>query len=205
VDRALALARERDAVVLGPGLGLSESARDFVRTFVPRCPVPLLVDADGLNAIAAGDRTARGRLLQRSLPTVVTPHPGEMARLVGVTVEEVQRRRPETAGALAGETGAIVVLKGQRTLVARAHGSTAVNPTGNPGMATGGTGDVLAGMIGALLARGAEAWEAACAGVFLHGTAGDVAAERMGQESLVAMDVVDVLPEAFRRILGGRG
>jgi hydroxyethylthiazole kinase-like uncharacterized protein yjeF len=205
VDRALAAARERDAVVLGPGLGLSESSRDFVGAFVPRCPVPLLVDADGLNAISAGDRMARGKLLQRHLPTVVTPHPGEMARLIGATVEEVQRRRVETAGALANETGAVVVLKGQRTLVARPHGSVAVNPTGNAGMATGGTGDVLAGMIGALLARGAEAWAAACAGVFLHGAAGDVGAERMGQESLLAMDVVDALPEAFRRLTEGRG
>jgi len=205
VDRALAAARERDAVVLGPGLGLCESSRDFVRTFVARCPVPLLVDADGLNAIAAGGRSARARLLQRPLPTIVTPHPGEMGRLVGTTAEEVQRRRLETARDLARETGAVVVLKGQRTLVARPRGSSAVNPTGNPGMATGGTGDVLAGMIGALLARGTEAWAAACAGVYLHGAAGDVAGERKGQESLVAMDVVDVLPDAFRRVGVGRG
>lgn len=205
VDRALAAARERDAVVLGPGLGLSESSRDFVRAFVPRCPVPLLVDADGLNAIAAADRAARGKILQRPQQTIVTPHPGEMARLAGATVEEVQRRRLETAGAFANETGAVVVLKGQRTLVARPRASAAVSPTGNPGMATGGTGDVLAGMIGALLARAAGAWASACAGVFLHGAAGDVAAERMGQESLVAMDVVDALPEAFRRLTDGRG
>jgi NAD(P)H-hydrate epimerase len=123
-----------------------------------------------------------------------------MARLVSSSASEVQRRRLETARALAMETGAVVLLKGQRTIVARADGRAAVNPTGNPGMATGGTGDVLSGVIGALLARGCDAWTASTAGAYLHGLAGDEAAARLGQESLLAGDVVSHLPRAFRAL-----
>jgi len=201
LTRALALAKDRDAVVLGPGLGQEGGARAFVRDFVRRCPAPLLVDADGLNALAATPKEkAATDALRRTPPTVVTPHPGEMARLVGSSTSEVQRRRLETARAFAMETGAVVVLKGQRTLVARPDGRAAVNPTGNPGMATGGTGDVLSGIAGALLARGCDAWTAATAGVYLHGLAGDEAAARTGQEAMVAGDLVDHLPDAFRSL-----
>ena len=138
----------------------------------------------------------------REAPTVLTPHPGEMARLAGLSSAEVQGRRLETARRIAEDTGAFVVLKGQRTLVCRPDGVAAVNPTGNPGMATGGTGDVLAGIVGALLARH-EPWIAATAGVYVHGLAGDRAAGAAGPESLVAGDVASALPEAIRAV-GGR-
>src|SRR5438552_3590565 len=204
VTRALALAKDRDAVVLGPGLGQEAGTRAFVRELVRRCPGPLLVDADGLNALAPSAREkGASDALRRSAPTVVTPHPGEMARLVSSSASEVQRRRLETARALAMETGAVVLLKGQRTIVARADGRAAVNPTGNPGMATGGTGDVLSGVIGALLARGCDAWTASTAGAYLHGLAGDEAAARLGQESMMAGDVVSHLPRAFRALERG--
>ncbi|HEY2943382.1 MAG TPA: NAD(P)H-hydrate dehydratase [Vicinamibacteria bacterium] len=201
VTRALALAKDRDAVVLGPGLGQEAGTRAFVRDLVRRCPAPLLVDADALNALApsARDKGATDAL-RRTAPTVVTPHPGEMARLVSTSAAEVQRRRLETARALAMETGAVVLLKGQRTIVARADGRAAVNPTGNAGMATGGTGDALSGIIGALLARGCDAWTASTAGAYLHGLAGDQAAARLGQESLLAGDVIAHLPRAFRAL-----
>jgi NAD(P)H-hydrate epimerase len=199
VERALELAEARDAVVLGPGLGLTEQTRRFVRAFAPRCTVPLIVDADGLNAFTAqGTAPAALDLLRRTAATVITPHPGEMARLAGLQTADVQARRLETARQMAGRTGAVVALKGQRTVIARPDGLAAVNPTGNPGMATGGTGDVLSGMVGALLARGCDAWLATTAAVFAHGRAGDRAASRLGQESLVAGDVVDALPEALR-------
>jgi NAD(P)H-hydrate epimerase len=202
LDRALALAEGRDAVVIGPGLGQEAGAREFVREFVRRCPVALLVDADGLNALAPS--TAPGSpgaldALRRPAPTVITPHPGEMARLIGTETGEVQRRRLETARAAALQTGAVVVLKGHRTLVADPQERAAVNPTGNPGMATGGTGDVLSGMIGALLARH-DPWLASTAGVYLHGLAGDHAAARVGQTALLAGDLLDALPEAIRAI-----
>jgi NAD(P)H-hydrate epimerase len=131
---------------------------------------------------------------------VVTPHPGEMARLIGSEAGEVQRRRLEVAREFAAQTGAVVVLKGHRTIVADPDGRAAVNPTGNPGMATGGTGDVLSGILGALLARGLEPWVAATAAVYVHGLAGDVAAGRLGQESLLAGDLIEALPEAIRSL-----
>jgi len=192
IDRALALAGERDAVVLGPGLGQERATRELVRELVANCSVPLLVDADGLNALAGSQGVTR--LADRSSPTLLTPHPGEMGRLIGSSPAEVQTRRLETARALAADSRAHVVLKGQRTLVADPEGRAAVNPTGNPGMATGGTGDVLAGLIGSLLAAGCDPWLAATAGVYLHGLAGDRAAVRLGYESLLAGDLLDELP-----------
>jgi hydroxyethylthiazole kinase-like uncharacterized protein yjeF len=198
LERALALAEARDAVVLGPGLGQGGEVRTFVRELLAQCTRPMLIDADGLNAVAPGPKNPGAvALLRRAAATIVTPHPGEMARLRGSSTAEVQRRRLETARGFAIETGATVVLKGQRTLIADSDGRAAVNPTGNPGMATGGTGDVLAGIVGALIARGLPVWTAALAGVYLHGRAGDRAAARLGPESLVAADLVDVLPEAI--------
>jgi NAD(P)H-hydrate epimerase len=202
VRRALALARECDAVVLGPGLGQEAATREFVRQFIPQCPVPLVVDADGLNALAGGPRSAAEFL--RGVPAVITPHPGEMARLSGVAAADVQPGRIEVARAFANRSGAVVVLKGQRTLVADSSGRTAVNPTGNPGMASGGTGDVLAGIVGALLARRCLPWLAATAAVFVHGSAGDVALARLGPEALLAGDLVEALPEAVRALAGAR-
>jgi len=201
VARALSLARTRDAVVLGPGLGQEPGTREFVRQFVRVCPVPLLVDADGLNALAPQHRVEGATdALRRGAPTVITPHPGEMGRLSSTTTQEVQRRRLETARALAIECGATVVLKGQRTIVADPQGKAAVNPTGNPGMATGGTGDVLAGMIGALLARGCDPWLSSIAGVYVHGLAGDAAARAQGEEGMVAGDLLRELPGALRAL-----
>ena len=177
--------------------------REFVRETLRAYEGPVLVDADGLNALAGTERITRATdALRRTAPAVVTPHPGEMARLVGASTAEVQRRRLETARAFAVETGAVVVLKGQRTVVARPDGAACVNPTGNPGMATGGTGDVLSGIVGALLARGLDGWTAAGAGVYLHGAEGDDAALRVGQESLAASDILASIPAVLRR-LGG--
>jgi ADP-dependent NAD(P)H-hydrate dehydratase / NAD(P)H-hydrate epimerase len=203
VDRALELARARHAVVLGPGLGDQSATRSFVRRFVAECPRPLLLDADGLNAFAGEAGALGDALRQRAAPRGLTPHPGEMARLVGSSVPEVQARRLEVAQALAAATSSLVVLKGRRSVVADPGGRAAVNPTGNPGMASGGTGDALSGILGALLARGLDAWLAATAGVYLHGLAGDVAAARTGPESTLAPDLIDAVPEAIRRLRAG--
>jgi hydroxyethylthiazole kinase-like uncharacterized protein yjeF len=203
LGRALALAGQVDAVVVGPGLGQDEATRDFVRGLVADCAAPLVIDADGLNALApdrSSTEPAAAVLQKRSAATVVTPHPGEMARLVGSDTAAVQRRRLDIAREFAAASRAIAVLKGYRTLVADPEGRAGVNPTGNPGMATGGTGDALSGILGALLARGLDAWTAATAGVYVHGLAGDVAARRLGQESLLAGDLVDALPEAIRSL-----
>lgn len=203
LERALALAEERDAVVLGPGLGAAGGTRTVAREIVRRCPVPLVVDADGLNALS-GSGDVPGLLRSRSAPTVLTPHPGEMARLSGRPVAEIQQTRVESARALAEKTGAVVVLKGQATVVAVPDGESAVNPTGNPGMATAGTGDVLAGVIGALLAHG-ESGRAATAGVFVHGRAGDLAAGRLGEDALLAGDLAEAIPQAIASLTHSGG
>jgi hydroxyethylthiazole kinase-like uncharacterized protein yjeF len=199
LERLVELAATRDSVVLGPGLGQDPKTQALVRAFVRACPVPLVIDADGLNALA-GDLAA----LRREPPAILTPHPGEMARLTGRRVEDVQARRPETAIGLARETGAIVVLKGERTLVAESTGRAAVAAVGNPGLATGGTGDVLAGVVGSLLARHG-ALLSATAAVVVHGRAGDIAARERGEEGLTAGDVVAALPAAIESVRSGAG
>ena len=178
----------------------AEETRRVAVEVVRRCPVPLIVDADGLNALAAsGD--VPGLLRGREAPTVLTPHPGEMARLSGQPVADIQRDRVASARALAEAAAAVVVLKGQGTVVAMPEGHSVVNPTGTPGLATAGTGDVLAGVIGSLLAH-RECGQAAIAGVFVHGRAGDLAAGRRGEDALLAGDVADALPEAIESLRG---
>ena len=172
----------------------------------PESPAPVRTIANAISGWVdrLGAVWVEGQVAQVSrrpgLQTVLTPHPGEMSRLLDLPTAQVQADRLQAARALAVESGAVVVLKGQRTVVARPDGFAAVNPTGNPGLAKGGTGDVLAGLVGALLARGCDAWTAAVAGVFVHGRAGDLAAARLGQESLLAGDVVDALGEAIRSL-----
>jgi NAD(P)H-hydrate epimerase len=202
VDRALRLAEAREAAVIGPGLGQGSATRAFVRAFVSRCARPLIVDADGLNALAALRGEAGFRALRsRRAPTVLTPHPGEAARLLGSSTRRVQADRLVSARRLAAASGAVVVLKGFRTIVADPKGRAAINPTGNPGLATGGSGDVLSGIVGALLARGRDAFTAAVAAVYVHGLAADQVAARRGEDGMVAGDVVHALPEAIRSVL----
>ncbi|MBI2059013.1 MAG: NAD(P)H-hydrate dehydratase [Nitrospirae bacterium] len=193
---ALEASRGKDAVALGPGLGWSEETTAFSREFVASLQSPLVVDADGLNALS--DRP--DILERRKASTVLTPHPGEMARLSHSTTQEVQANRIESAVGFARKHSVVVLLKGARTVVATPEGVAHINPTGNPGMATGGTGDVLTGVIGSLLAQGFSALDSARAGAYLHGWAGDVAAESKGQIALVAMDLVEFLPTVFKEI-----
>jgi NAD(P)H-hydrate epimerase len=158
------------------------------------------VDADGLNALASLPADERLEVVRsRARATVLTPHPGEMARLNQDTTSAVQRQRAEAARGLAGQTGAVVVLKGHRTVVADPDRRAAVNPTGNPGLGTAGTGDVLSGVVGGLLARHPP-WLAATAGVYVHGRAGDLAAESRGEEGLLAGDLVESLPAAIESL-----
>ena len=194
------LAARRDAVALGPGLGLDEDTQALARALVFDFEQPMVVDADALTALTGHLDRLRGARAARCL----TPHPGEMARMLGVTIADVQRDRIATARRFATTWQTPVVLKGATSVIGLPDGTVLLNPTGNPGMASGGTGDVLSGVLGAFLARGLEPAAALGAGVYLHGLAGDVAAERLGQESLVAGDVIEALPEAFRRVGAGR-
>jgi NAD(P)H-hydrate epimerase len=191
-----ALAEARDAVALGPGLGLDEETRALARELTASLPRPMVVDADALTALAGHLDALRGV----PSPRVLTPHPGEMARLVGGRVEDVQRDRVGAARAFAAAHGVHLVLKGAGTVIAQPDGRVLINPTGNPGMAKGGTGDALTGVLGALLARGIDVARAAPAAVYLHGLAGDLAAARVGEEALLAGDVIEALGEAFRRL-----
>lgn len=196
VKAVLEAAEGKAAVALGPGLGTAGSTPASVRRLVRDLGVPLVLDADGINAFAG----KAGELRDRPAPTVLTPHPGELGRLMGMSTQEITSDRLEAVQRAAQETGCVLLLKGASTLVADPAGPVAVNPTGNAGMATGGTGDVLTGMIGALLAQGMDPFAAARAGAYLHGLAGDLAAERIGERALAAGDVVDCLGEAQIRL-----
>ena len=187
------LAERCDVLAVGPGLGQGAGARVLVRALVERATVPLVLDADALNAFADD---AAGLVGRDGLDLIITPHPGEMARLIGTTIDHVQTHRVEVARELATTRELYVVLKGARTVVATPTGAVLINVTGNPGMATGGTGDVLAGVVAAWLAQLLDA-EAACAlGVFLHGLAGDLAAAEQGEVGLIASDLADQLGPA---------
>lgn len=194
--RALELASARDVVAIGPGLGSGDdSTRTFVRDVVARRERPMVIDADGLNALAPWKDEPKG---SPGLPLIVTPHPGEMARLVGRPIEEVVNNRVEVARDFATTRSVVVVLKGSRTVIAAPDGEVYVNPTGNSGMATGGTGDVLTGICAALLAqKSGDPVGAAIAAVYLHGLAGDIAASRVGVRALIASDIAANLGHAF--------
>ena len=182
--------RRGGALVLGPGLGRSDGAQAFARALAAGAEVPLLLDADGLNA-HAGRLDA---LARRAAPTVLTPHAGELGRLLGVPAADVEARRLEHVREAARASGAIVVLKGDDTLVARPDGTVAVSPGATPALATAGTGDVLSGVAGAMLARGIEPFTAACAAVRLHARAGVRAAAEVGADGVIARDVIAALP-----------
>ena len=197
VDRLLE--RARDVVAIGPGLGQAPATRDFIRQLVDRATMPLVVDADGLNAFAGDPAALTGR---EGRDIIITPHPGEMARLVGMSTDEVQRSRIDVARNFARAHHLFVVLKGHRTLIATPDEKIFINPTGNPGMATGGTGDVLTGMIAAWLAQLLDA-EAACKlAVYLHGLAGDLAEAHEGEVAMTSGDLAAHLGAATLELTG---
>lgn len=192
-DVIVELAGTRDAVALGPGLGRDGETDEAVRRLAKELAKPMVIDADGLNALAGHLDVLR----HAAGPRCLTPHPGEMARLLGVTTADVQKDRVGAASTIATQYRVNVVLKGATSVLAAPDGTIVLNPTGNPGLASGGTGDVLTGVVGAFLARGLPAAVALQSAVYLHGLAGDLAASRVGQESLIASDVIEALPAAF--------
>jgi NAD(P)H-hydrate epimerase len=188
----------KSVLAIGPGISRDPQTAELVRTLVARLQPPIVVDADGLNAFEGPTDKLNGK--NRTI--VITPHPGEMARLVGCTIADVQNDRLGVARKFAREHELIVVLKGHRTLVVRPDGEAWVNTTGNPGMATGGTGDILTGLVAGMMAQHPkDVFAAVLAAVHLHGFAGDVTRESVGEHSLVATDLLRGLPDAFRRTL----
>jgi NAD(P)H-hydrate epimerase len=193
IHALLEAAGENDAVAFGPGIGTSGALRSILETLLEQEPLRLVVDADGLNNLA-GIKNWPARLKAK---LILTPHPGEMKRLwSGLLREELPTGRQEQAMQLAQRTNTIVVLKGAGTVVTDGE-KVYINKMGNPGMATAGSGDVLTGIITALLGQGLGNFEAAVLGVYIHGLAGDIAAEKFGQVSLMTTDIIDSLPEAF--------
>lgn len=200
LDAALKIAAKGTAAAIGPGLGGADDGdtRAFVREFVSRCSVPLVIDADALNCLALEKDRGASVVKSRTAATILTPHPGEMGRLLGTDTKAVQADRRAAAEAAARNYGCVVLLKGARTLIASPDGRLAVNTTSNPGMATGGSGDVLTGLTATLLGSKIAAWEAAAAAAYLHGLAGDLAAAKQGGPAgLIATDLIDFLPAAI--------
>jgi len=185
---------ENDVVAAGPGMGQSAGLRQVIETLLQQEGLPLLIDGDGLNNLSRLSEWPK----KCKADVILTPHPGEMKRLwSGLFREEVPKDRPETATRMAQATQAVVVLKGAGTVVTDGRG-VYVNKTGNPGMATAGSGDVLTGIISSLVGQGLSRLDAAILGVYTHGLAGDIASSRLGQISLLATDLIDALPEAFQ-------
>lgn len=202
-DRVLELADARDILAIGPGLGSSDSStRDFVRAVVTRAARPRVIDADGLNSLAPWTTDFRG---SRASLVILTPHPGEMSRLVDKPIADVLRNRVAIARDFATRNEVILVLKGSRTLIAAPDGEVYINPTGNAGMATGGTGDVLTGLIaGLVVQKPDDPIAAVIAAVYLHGFAGDIAASRKGMRAMIASDITANFGDAFIEV-GGEG
>jgi NAD(P)H-hydrate epimerase len=196
-DEVLERSAQAGALVLGPGLGRRPETLQLTRLLARSLRVPLVLDADGLNAHANRLEALSGRIAA----TVLTPHAGELARLLGTDSSEVAAHRLQAARSAAASSGAIVLLKGDDTIVAEPQGRVAISRGGTPALATAGTGDVLSGVIGALLAKRINPFAAACAAVFVHAAAGRLAAQQIGPEGVIASDVIARLPAALQ----GRG
>jgi NAD(P)H-hydrate epimerase len=194
LDLLARLGEKKNVVALGPGMGGDPETMQFIRGAVGETPVPMVLDADGLNALGELEWKARAA-------RILTPHPGEMSRLTGKTIPEVQADRIGVSRAFAAERGVHLVLKGNRSVIAAPDGRVWINPTGSPAMSTGGTGDVLTGLIAGLLAQFPDQLEAALlAAVYLHGRAGELGAAKLGEKPLIATDLFEFLPEAMREV-----
>jgi NAD(P)H-hydrate epimerase len=198
IPRLLEKAKKSSALLIGPGLTDSGSIRTVMAEVIKECTLPMIIDADGLNAISSNP----GILKERKGEIVITPHPGEMARLCGCSSSDIQRDRLGHAAEFAREFDVIVVLKGYRTIIAMPNGTVFINPTGNPGMATAGSGDVLAGIIAGLAAQKFKLIDAVLCGVYIHGAAGDCAAGKIGEYGLTAGDIIENISHTIKSIAG---
>ncbi len=188
---------DKKCLALGPGLGTAPATKELIHRILLECPLPVVVDADGLNCLAGHT----GMLKNLNIPVILTPHPGEMARLINSTTAEVQRDRITCARGFAAEFNVHVVLKGARTVIAHPDGSVFINPTGNSGMASGGMGDVLTGIIAGLIAQGYPPETAARIGVYLHGAAADDLAQKISPFGFLATEVMDAIPEQIKKFV----
>ncbi len=194
VERCLDFIEKRaDGVVIGPGISTDPGTSLFFFQLIEEIKKPVVIDADALKIVAEKPEVLKDK------ESIITPHPGEMSVLTGKSIQQIQAKREETALEFAKRFNTVVVLKGYRTVVSDGT-KTYINLTGNPGMATGGSGDVLSGIIGSLVIQGFSLWDSAVIGTYLHGLAGDIAAKQIGEYSLIATDIIEFLPEAIKMI-----
>src|SRR5579864_1972202 len=213
IEQFQSASEKKTVLAIGPGISRNEETAEAVRKVVSGSNVPIVLDADGLNSFEGRaeelnrtERRGRAENHEKTRTLVLTPHPGEMARLTGLSIKAIQRDRVNVARNFAQEHSVILVLKGDRTIVAKPDAEAWINPTGNPGMATGGTGDILTGIVAGMLAQNPQrTFQAVLAAVYLHGLAGDIACEHLGEHALVATDLVKALPETFRRVRAEAG
>jgi len=217
IERFIKL-RRPDVLAVGPGLSQNKETQALIRKVISKIDLPMVIDADGLNAFVKpchSERAQRAKnltldssaafgSLRMTYDKIITPHPGEMARLLGISVREVQKDRKNVAKKVAADYNVITVLKGHRTIVADPGGRVYINKTGNPGMASAGCGDVLTGMIASFMGQGIKPFEAARLGVYLHGRAGDLAAKQVGQVSLKATDLLKYIPSVIKSLATSR-
>ncbi len=196
LPQILKFAQNADCVAIGPGLSRNASTQRLIRKLIASLKKPIVVDADGINALKG-----KALLLKSAkAPIVITPHPGEMSRLIALSRKEVAKAKEKVAKNFANKYNVVCVLKGHRSVVAGPNGKIYVNKTGNPGMAKGGTGDVLTGMIASFVGQGIRPFDAARLGVYLHGLAGDLAAKEKGEVSMLASDLLNKIPEAIKKL-----
>lgn len=200
LDTIMDILKGKRCLAIGPGLGTDAGTKTLVRLVIQECTAPLVIDADGLNSLAGSTQI----LKNLKVPAVLTPHPGEMARLTGTTASSVQKARIDSARSFAEKFNVHVVLKGARTVIAHPDGKVFINPTGNPGMASGGMGDVLTGIIAALITQGYTPEAATHAGVYLHGAAADAMSKKSGAFGFLATEVMEAIPVQIGRLIDGR-
>ncbi|MCP3872638.1 MAG: NAD(P)H-hydrate dehydratase [Desulfobacteraceae bacterium] len=196
-DKIQTLLKDKQALAIGPGLGTNTGTKKLVQKIIQKVKVPLIIDADAINCIADNLTV----LKKKKAPAVLTPHPGEMARLCNVTTKEIQANRIEFASQFAKEYNSILILKGAQTIISLPNGRSYICPTGNPGMASGGMGDVLTGIIAGFSAQGLTVDQASLAGVFIHGLCGDILSRNMGDFGFIASDMVQIIPETIHQHL----
>jgi len=199
LDKICQFARRCKALVLGPGLSTQEETKELVKKIMVSLKIPLVLDADGITALAENTKL----IAQYPAPLIITPHPGELSRLLSISIPEVQKDRIFSSKILAEKTGKIAILKGARTVITDEQGNSWVNSTGNPGMASGGSGDVLSGILGGFLVQGMDPLIAAKIGVYLHGLSADLVVKEKGQLSLIAGDILENIPQAIRSLKNG--
>lgn len=194
IERTIELLKDKDALLLGPGISTHPSTAEFVYSLLPKVKIPVVLDADALNILAEN----MGLLKSLKKTAVVTPHPGEFARLLNLSTKDVVEKKLELGPQFAREYGVILVLKGYRTLICAPDGKTSINPTGNPGMATAGSGDVLSGMIASMIMQEEDPLLATLAAVYVHGLSGDIGVQKIGEKALTAGKLISCLPEAIK-------